>query len=68
MEAFGHHVDGHFFRRHLMLTVCAAAVILVVVGVATGNGPFAIVGGAFCLVMMVMMLWMMVGMVRGHGH
>ena len=68
MEAFGHHVDRHFFRRHLMLGVCGVAVILVVVGLATDTGPLAILGGAFCLAMMAMMVWMMVGMMRGHGH
>ena len=27
LEALGHHVDRHFFRRHLMLSVCVAAII-----------------------------------------
>jgi hypothetical protein len=40
---------------------------LVVIGFATGVGPLGILGGAFCFVMMVMMLWRMVGMIRGHG-
>jgi hypothetical protein len=68
LEAFGQHVDRHFFRRHLMLSACAAAIVLVVIGFATGVGPLVILGGAFCLLMMAMMLWMMVGMMRGHGH
>ena len=68
MQAFGRHIDRHFFRRHLMLTACAAAAILVVIGFATGVGPLAILGGAFCAVMMAMMLWMMVGMMRGRGN
>ena len=67
MTAFGQHIDRHFFRRHLMLSACAAAVILVAIGFATGIGPLAILGGAFCFAMMAMMVWMMVGMVRGHG-
>jgi hypothetical protein len=68
LEALGHHVDRHFFRRHLMLSVCVAAIILVMIGFATGVGPLGILGGAFCVVMMAMMVWMMVGMMRGHGH
>jgi hypothetical protein len=51
-----------------MLSVCVAAIILVVIGFATGVGPLGILGGAFCVVMMAMMVWMMVGMMRGHGH
>lgn len=51
-----------------MLTACLAAITLVVIGLAIGVGPVAILGGAFCAVMMAMMLWMMVAMMRGHGH
>src|SRR5215207_1169068 len=68
MEVFGHHIDRHFPRRHLMLSACAAAIVLVVIGIVTGVGPLSILGGAFCAVMMAMMVWMMVGMMRGHGH
>ena len=68
VEAFGQHVDRQFFRRHLMLSVCAAAIVLIVIGLVTGVGAFAILGGAFCVVLMAMMFWMMVGMMRGHGH
>lgn len=68
MEAFGRHIDRRFLRRHLMVTICAVAIIFVVIGLATGVGAFAILAGAFCAVMMLMMVWMMVGMVRGHTH
>lgn len=56
----------HFFRSHLMLVICVVAMVLVVIGFATGVGPLVILGGAFCMVMMAMMMWMMVGMMRGH--
>lgn len=68
MEVFGQHIDRQFFRRHLMLSACAAAAVLVVIGIATGTGAVAMLGGAFCFAMMAMMVWMMVGMMRGHDH
>jgi hypothetical protein len=66
VEVNGHRVDRHFFRGHMMFSVCFAAIILVAIGLATGVGAFAVLGGAFCAVMMAMMLWMMVGGMRGH--
>lgn len=68
VEPSGRHIYQQFLRRHLMLSICGAAIVLVAIGFATGIGAIAVLAGAFCAVMMVMMMWMMVGMVRGHLH
>ena len=64
----GHHIDRGFFRGHMMLSVCVVAIVLVGIGLATGVGAFAVLGGAFCAAMMAMMVWMMVAGMRRHGH
>jgi hypothetical protein len=64
------HVLGrHMGRAHLL--ICALVVLVVGLGVGVfgfGVTPWAIIGGAFCAVMMVSMIWMMVGMGKGAIH
>jgi ABC-type antimicrobial peptide transport system permease subunit len=68
MDLLGHRIDRPFLRRHLMMGICALAIVLVAIGFATGIGAFSILAGALCAAMMVMMVWMMVGMARAHRH
>jgi fatty acid desaturase len=63
MELLGRHVSSR------SLIACGAVALAAAVGVVgLGIAPWLIVMGAFCLVMMGSMLWMMVGMGRNATH
>lgn len=61
------HMRGrHLGRSHLLI----CAVVVLIAGLAVGFfgfgvTPVAIVVGAFCAVMMISMIWVMVGMGKG---
>ena len=64
----------HVLGRHMgwsHLLICA--VVVLIAGLAVGFfgfgvTPVAIIVGAFCAVMMISMIWMMVGMGKGAMH
>lgn len=64
----------HVLGRHMgwsHLLICA--VVVLIAGLAVGFfgfgvTPVAIITGAFCAVMMISMIWMMVGMGKGAMH
>lgn len=64
----------HVLGRHLgwsHLLICA--VVVLIAGLAVGYfgfgvAPVVIIVGAFCAVMMISMIWMMVGMGKGAMH
>lgn len=64
----------HVLGRHMgwsHLLGCGLAVLIVVIAVGVfgfGLTPWAIVAGAFCTVMMISMIWMMVAMGGHAGH
>lgn len=64
----------HVLGRHMgwaHLLICALIVFVIGLGVAFlgfGVTPWAIIAGAFCAVMMVSMIWMMIGMGKGAVH
>jgi hypothetical protein len=65
MELLGRHVSS---RSLIACGVVAVAMALAVGVVGLGIAPWLIVMGAFCLVMMGSMLWMMVAMGRNATH
>jgi len=63
MSVLGKHVHvGH----HAMHYLCAAAAAAVIAAIVLDAPVLALVGGLFCAVMMLGMVWMMVGMATRH--
>jgi len=63
MSVLGKHVHvGH----HAMHYLCAAAAVAVIAAIVLDAPVLALVGGLFCAVMMLGMVWMMVGMATRH--
>jgi hypothetical protein len=63
------YAHGHMGWSHLL--ICALLVLVGVLAVGVfgfGVTPWAIIAGAFCVVMMGSMIWMMVGMGKGAMH
>jgi hypothetical protein len=64
------HVHGrHMGWSHLL--VCGLVILVAALAVGFfgfGVAPVLIIAGAFCALMMVSMIWMMVGMGKGATH
>jgi uncharacterized membrane protein YccC len=57
----------HFIHHRSHLLGCALAALLVVVAIVFSIPILAVIGGALCASMMVMMVWMMFSMAsKGH--
>ena len=63
MSVLGKQVHG---GHHAMHYLCAAAAVAVIAAIVLDAPVLALVGGLFCAVMMLGMVWMMVGMATRH--
>ena len=65
MSVLGKHVHvGHHAMHYLC--AAAAAAVAVIAAIVLDAPVLALVGGLFCAVMMLGMVWMMVGMATRH--
>jgi hypothetical protein len=59
-------IASHFRQHHLHMAACGVAALAVLVAIVFGVPVFALFGAAFCGVMMIGMVWMMLSMAKGH--